>query len=175
MEGERRRFWKPVPLPVIRTPALVTCPGCSTRIFSLSLCLPAVCTGSSLAAFIKVNDRIFPVECCQMCVSVGDKSALRPSGLRFGSPALTSRGLVQDDFKKVAEFIHRGIPQKYMCSDPLGLIRLKNVRSSSHLPFVCSYHADPGGAGKPWSQGSSERIYSSIEAWREVPAASSRN
>lgn len=39
---------------------------------------------------------------------VGDKSALRPSGLRFGSPALTSRGLVEDDFKKVAEFIHRG-------------------------------------------------------------------
>lgn len=60
-----------------------------------------------------------------MCVSIGDKSALRPSGLRFGSPALTSRGLVQDDFKKVAEFIHRG--KKYMCSDLLWLIRLENV------------------------------------------------
>lgn len=39
---------------------------------------------------------------------LGDKSALRPSGLRFGSPALTSRGLVQHDFRKVADFIHRG-------------------------------------------------------------------
>lgn len=39
---------------------------------------------------------------------IGDKSALRPSGLRFGSPALTSRGMVEDDFKKVAHFIHRG-------------------------------------------------------------------
>lgn len=38
----------------------------------------------------------------------GDKSALRPSGLRLGSPALTSRGLLEDDFHKVAEFIHRG-------------------------------------------------------------------
>ncbi|MEQ2182259.1 Serine hydroxymethyltransferase, cytosolic, partial [Goodea atripinnis] len=38
-----------------------------------------------------------------------DKSALRPSGLRFGSPALTSRGMVEEDFKKVAHFIHRGI------------------------------------------------------------------
>ncbi|KAJ0000752.1 hypothetical protein NQD34_005772 [Periophthalmus magnuspinnatus] len=36
-------------------------------------------------------------------------TALRPSGLRFGSPALTSRGLIEEDFKKVAEFIHKGI------------------------------------------------------------------
>lgn len=37
----------------------------------------------------------------------GDKSALRPSGLRLGSPALTSRGLVEEDFRVVAEYIHR--------------------------------------------------------------------
>uniref|UniRef100_A0A672Z282 Serine hydroxymethyltransferase n=1 Tax=Sphaeramia orbicularis TaxID=375764 RepID=A0A672Z282_9TELE len=46
---------------------------------------------------------------CNKNTCPGDKSALRPSGLRFGSPALTSRGLVEDDFKKVAAFIHRGI------------------------------------------------------------------
>ncbi|XP_041812940.1 serine hydroxymethyltransferase, cytosolic [Chelmon rostratus] len=46
---------------------------------------------------------------CNKNTCPGDKSALRPSGLRFGSPALTSRGLVEDDFKKVADFIHRGI------------------------------------------------------------------
>lgn len=63
-----------------------------------------------------------------MYVSVGDKSAFRPSGLRFGSPALTSRGLEQDDFKKVAEFIHRGNPQKYVCSDLLWLVRVESVR-----------------------------------------------
>ncbi|XP_044159747.1 LOW QUALITY PROTEIN: serine hydroxymethyltransferase, cytosolic-like [Bufo gargarizans] len=39
----------------------------------------------------------------------GDKSALPPSGLRLGSPALTSRGFREDDFKKVAHFIHQGI------------------------------------------------------------------
>jgi glycine hydroxymethyltransferase len=39
----------------------------------------------------------------------GDKSALRPSGLRLGTPALTSRGLKEVDIEKVAEFIHRGI------------------------------------------------------------------
>uniref|UniRef100_A0A8C5E9G9 Serine hydroxymethyltransferase n=1 Tax=Gouania willdenowi TaxID=441366 RepID=A0A8C5E9G9_GOUWI len=46
---------------------------------------------------------------CNKNTCPGDKSALRPSGLRFGSPALTSRGFVQEDFKKVAEFIHKGI------------------------------------------------------------------
>ncbi|KAM8845981.1 serine hydroxymethyltransferase, cytosolic-like [Spinachia spinachia] len=46
---------------------------------------------------------------CNKNTCPGDKSALRPSGLRFGSPALTSRGMMEEDFKKVAEFVHEGI------------------------------------------------------------------
>ncbi|XP_036408542.1 serine hydroxymethyltransferase, cytosolic [Megalops cyprinoides] len=46
---------------------------------------------------------------CNKNTCPGDKSPLRPSGIRFGTPALTSRGLLEDDFHKVAEFIHRGI------------------------------------------------------------------
>ncbi|XP_046893592.1 serine hydroxymethyltransferase, cytosolic isoform X2 [Hypomesus transpacificus] len=46
---------------------------------------------------------------CNKNTCPGDKSALRPSGLRLGSPALTSRGLLEDHFRKVADFIHRGI------------------------------------------------------------------
>ena len=38
----------------------------------------------------------------------GDKSALRPSGLRLGTPALTSRGLTELHMEKVADFVHRG-------------------------------------------------------------------
>ncbi len=38
----------------------------------------------------------------------GDKSALRPGGLRLGTPALTSRDMKEADFEKVVEFIHRG-------------------------------------------------------------------
>ena len=38
----------------------------------------------------------------------GDKSALRPSGLRIGTPALTSRNMKEQDIVKVAEFIHKG-------------------------------------------------------------------
>lgn len=46
---------------------------------------------------------------CNKNTCPGDKSALRPSGLRFGSPALTSRGFVEEDFLKVAGFIDAGI------------------------------------------------------------------
>nr|AAH66496.1 Shmt1 protein [Danio rerio] len=46
---------------------------------------------------------------CNKNTCPGDKSALRPSGLRLGSPALTSRGLLEEHFHKVAEFIHQGI------------------------------------------------------------------
>jgi len=39
----------------------------------------------------------------------GDKSALRPGGMRLGAPALTSRNMKEADFEKVVEFIHKGI------------------------------------------------------------------
>jgi glycine hydroxymethyltransferase len=38
----------------------------------------------------------------------GDTSALNPGGVRLGTPALTTRGLGEEDFDKVAEFLHRG-------------------------------------------------------------------
>ena len=37
----------------------------------------------------------------------GDKSALVPGGLRMGTPALTSRGFTEKDFKQVADFVDR--------------------------------------------------------------------
>uniref|UniRef100_A0A5F8GBH6 Serine hydroxymethyltransferase n=1 Tax=Monodelphis domestica TaxID=13616 RepID=A0A5F8GBH6_MONDO len=46
---------------------------------------------------------------CNKNTCPGDKSALRPSGLRLGTPALTSRGLLEKDFHQVAQFIHEGI------------------------------------------------------------------
>jgi glycine hydroxymethyltransferase len=39
----------------------------------------------------------------------GDKSAVLPGGIRIGSPALTTRGFQEQDFIKVADFIHEGI------------------------------------------------------------------
>lgn len=40
---------------------------------------------------------------------IGDKSAVNPNGLRLGTPAMTSRGLVEADFKQVGSFIHRAV------------------------------------------------------------------
>jgi glycine hydroxymethyltransferase len=37
---------------------------------------------------------------------LGDKSALTPGGVRIGTPALTTRGLVEADFRQVADFLH---------------------------------------------------------------------
>jgi len=39
----------------------------------------------------------------------GDKSALKPSGLRLGTAALTSRDFTEKDFEQVADFIDRGV------------------------------------------------------------------
>lgn len=46
---------------------------------------------------------------CNKNTCPGDKSALKPGGLRFGTPALTSRNLQENDFLQVVEFIHRAI------------------------------------------------------------------
>jgi len=46
---------------------------------------------------------------CNKNTAPGDKSALKPGGVRLGSPALTSRGLREADFEQVVDFIHEGI------------------------------------------------------------------
>jgi len=53
---------------------------------------------------------------CDMChITVnknsvpGDKSAFNPGGIRLGTPALTSRGFKEDEFKKVADFLDRAV------------------------------------------------------------------
>ncbi|RVX69493.1 putative serine hydroxymethyltransferase, mitochondrial [Exophiala mesophila] len=39
----------------------------------------------------------------------GDKSALKPGGLRMGSPAMTTRGFQASDFTRVAEIVDRAV------------------------------------------------------------------
>ena len=39
----------------------------------------------------------------------GDKSALTPGGIRIGAPAMTTRGLNEKDFKRIANYIDRSI------------------------------------------------------------------
>mmetsp|Transcript_17251 Transcript_17251/g.28345 ORF Transcript_17251/g.28345 Transcript_17251/m.28345 type:complete len:467 (-) Transcript_17251:223-1623(-) len=46
---------------------------------------------------------------CNKNTVYGDTSALTPGGVRLGTPALTTRGLLEEDFEQVAEFLHRGV------------------------------------------------------------------
>ncbi|KAF2273966.1 SHMT-domain-containing protein [Westerdykella ornata] len=39
----------------------------------------------------------------------GDKSAMKPGGLRIGTPAMTTRGFQPEDFRRVADIIHRAV------------------------------------------------------------------
>ncbi|KAL4120781.1 hypothetical protein QTP88_013407 [Uroleucon formosanum] len=46
---------------------------------------------------------------CNKNTVPGDKSAMNPYGIRLGTPALTTRGMVEKDIIKVAELIHKGL------------------------------------------------------------------
>lgn len=46
---------------------------------------------------------------CNKNTVPGDKSALNPSGIRLGTPAFTTRGLVETDVDKVVDFIDRAL------------------------------------------------------------------
>jgi glycine hydroxymethyltransferase len=63
----------------------------------------------------------------------GDKSALVPSGIRMGSPALTSRGFDEKDFAQVAAFFARAVEitkkHKTTC-EAKGLKKVAEFRSS---------------------------------------------
>ncbi len=39
----------------------------------------------------------------------GDKSAMKPGGLRMGTPAMTTRGFTGPDFARVADIVHRAV------------------------------------------------------------------
>lgn len=40
---------------------------------------------------------------------VGDKSAVTPGGIRLGTPALTTRGMNEEDMKVVADFLVKSV------------------------------------------------------------------
>ncbi|XP_011643016.1 serine hydroxymethyltransferase, cytosolic isoform X1 [Pogonomyrmex barbatus] len=69
---------------------------------------------------------------CNKNTVPGDKSALNPSGIRLGTPALTTRGLVEKDIDKVVDFIDRGLKLSKEVSDISGpkLVDFKKVLST---------------------------------------------
>ncbi|KAI9735928.1 MAG: Serine hydroxymethyltransferase, cytosolic [Cirrosporium novae-zelandiae] len=71
----------------------------------------------------------------------GDKSALTPCGIRIGAPAMTTRGMSEDDFKRVARYIDKSIA---ICKDvqsklPKEANRLKDFKAkvaSGEVPDI---------------------------------------
>merc|ERR1711871_851916 len=58
----------------------------------------------------------------------GDRSALSPGGVRIGTPALTSRGFKEDDFRQVADFLDRAVKIAQECQKLAGSKKLKDFR-----------------------------------------------
>merc|ERR1711871_622704 len=56
----------------------------------------------------------------------GDRSAISPGGVRVGTPALTTRGFKEQDFEKVAEFLHRAVQIAVKVQADCGSKKLKD-------------------------------------------------
>ena len=63
----------------------------------------------------------------------GDKSALRPSGIRIGTPALTSRNFFEKDMEKVVDFIIDAIELSIEVSASLEKTTLKQYKEALAL------------------------------------------
>lgn len=63
----------------------------------------------------------------------GDKSALSPCGLRIGAPAMSSRGMGEDDFKRIAGYIDRCIKicKEIQSSLPKEANKLKDFKAKA--------------------------------------------
>jgi len=61
----------------------------------------------------KITGSKFEKACDFCCITLnkncvpGDTSAVTPGGVRIGSPALTTRKMVESDFEKIGELLHR--------------------------------------------------------------------
>jgi len=56
----------------------------------------------------------------------GDASAQTPGGIRLGTSALTSRDMLEDDIKVVAEFLHRSVQTALTLQKEAGTKMLKD-------------------------------------------------
>jgi len=74
----------------------------------------------------------------------GDKSALLPSGIRLGSPALTSRGFMEEDFQQVAKFLDQGVKITQSLKESCPGKKLKDFKSyvNGDMPEIKALKAE---------------------------------
>ena len=76
----------------------------------------------------------------------GDVSAMTPGAIRIGTPAMTTRGLVEKDFDEVAELLHRGIQIAIEIQSTSGCVcGARKPSPAARRPAPC--HADGEGDG----------------------------
>lgn len=68
---------------------------------------------------------------CNKNTTPGDKSALTPMGIRIGAPAMTSRGMGEEDFRRVAGMVDRcvGIVKQMQGELPKSANKLKDFKA----------------------------------------------
>lgn len=76
----------------------------------------------------------------------GDDKPLVPSGVRIGTPALTSRGLKEQDFTRVAEFVARGVEIAALINKEKGadakLVTFVEALTSKPWPQIAALRAE---------------------------------
>lgn len=68
----------------------------------------------------------------------GDKSALIPSGIRIGSPAMTTRGCKEADFVQIMKFIDRATEITNNINKKAKGTKLKDFKDALHLELGSS-------------------------------------
>ena len=63
---------------------------------------------------------------------VGDKSATTPGGVRVGTPAITTRGYLEDDAKEVGRFLDEAIKLSILLQERAGSKKLKDFTNQIH-------------------------------------------
>merc|ERR1711939_1023482 len=68
---------------------------------------------------------------CNKNTTPGDKSALTPMGVRIGAPAMTSRGMGEEDFKRIAGYVDQAIKlcKKVQAGLPKEANKLKDFKA----------------------------------------------
>lgn len=67
---------------------------------------------------------------CNKNTTPQDKSALSPTGIRIGTPAMSSRGMGEDDFKRIAGYFNKciGLTKEIQASLPKEANKLKDFK-----------------------------------------------
>jgi len=78
----------------------------------------------------------------------GDKSALSPGGVRIGTPAMTTRGMKEEDFVKVAQFLDRACKLSVEIQEKFGKKLVDFEKGIEGFPGIAELKKDVEAVGR---------------------------